>query len=283
MQRPVFLSRQTTTNRMILPRLGRDIQLATNTNLILAAPLEHMDAAEATGLDVARMIYRIGRGYHLYKAHAANHVKGGLMVLDTDGYTGGGPASALVGEILFECDKRGYNGIVLDIGRSPVSMLQYLTAYLASETQKRSLRFFVPESLHSAGENAVVLIPTALSGGTLTGHIGEAADKYGISRIALEIERVRMDFTLPAANGSGKELSAYELDALIEQHKTQSFFSKDLYAYYFNYRDKKGTHFVLYDNGASIKRKLQAAGSAGVENAFLFYPHVADIIDKIIT
>jgi len=242
-----------------------------------------MDAAEATGLDVARMIYRIGRGYHLYKAHAYNHVKGGLMVVDTDGYSGGGPVSALVGEILLECDKRGYKGIVLDTGRSPVNMLQYLASYLASEAQTRGLRCFVPESLHSVGGNAAVLIPTALSGGTLTGHIGEAADKYGISRIALEIERVRMDFTLPAVNGSGRELSADELDALIEQHKTQSFFSKDLVAYYFNYRDKKGTHFVLYDNGASIKRKLQAAGSAGVENAFLFYPHVADIIDKIIT
>lgn len=268
---------------MILPRLGRDVQLDNMTNLILAAPQEHIAAAEATGLDVARMIYRIGRGYHLYKAHASNHARGGLMVVDTDGYSGGGPASALIGEILFECEKRGYKGIVFDIGNAPVSMLQHLASYLAEEAQKRGIRLFVPEALHSAGENAVVLIPTALSGGTLTGHIGEAADKYGISRIALEIERVRMDFTLPAANGSGKELSAYELDALIEQHKTQSFFSKDLYAYYFNYRDKKGTHFVLYDNGASIKRKLQAAGSAGVENAFLFYPHVADIIDKIIT
>jgi hypothetical protein len=108
-------------------------------------------------------------------------------------------------------------------------------------------------------------------------------NKYGVQRIALEIERVRMDFTLPSVNGTGKELSAYELDALIEQHKTQSFFSKDLYAFYFNYREKKGTHFVLYDNGVSIKRKLQAAGNIGVEHAFLFYPHVNDIIDKIIT
>jgi spore germination protein YaaH len=121
-----------------------------------------------------------------------------------------------------------------------------------------------------------------LSGGTLSGHISDAIAKYGNSRVALEIERVRMDFSLPATQGTGKELTAEDVQSLIEQYNPQSFLSKDLCAYYFTYHDKKGTHFVLYDNGASIKRKLSVAAKMNIEDAFIFYPHVTDIIDKIV-
>ena len=139
-----------------------------------------------------------------------------------------------------------------------------------------------PESLAAASSHTVVLLPTALSGGTLSGHIGDALEKYGPGRLALEIERVRMDFALPAVTGTGQDLSAVELQALIDQYKPNSFLSKELCANYFTYRDKKGTHFVLYDNAASIRRKLAVAASLGVDSALMFYPHVADIIDKIL-
>jgi len=259
--------------------------LDNTTNIILVAPTEFIEAAaEAaalTGYIVAHMIYRIGRGYHLYRAQGAEIVKGGLMVVDTDGFTGGGPSSALVAEIIGECEKNNLTGIVLDTGGKSTHQLMSLTAHLASDAVSHGLKLYVSEPLASASEHAIVLIPTALSGGTLSDHIGDALKKYGTGRVALEIERVRMDFSLPAVTGTGKELTAEELQALIEQYHAQSFLSKDLCAYYFTYRDKKGTRFVLYDNAASIKRKIAVASKLGIESAFIFYPHVEDIIDKI--
>lgn len=251
------------------------------TNIILAAPLESVDAAARTGYPVAHMIYRIGRGYHLYRAQGTEHARGGMMVVDTDGLTGGGPSSALVMEILGECEKKGFTGIVIDSGGRSTNALTALAAQLASGGAGRGLKVFVPEALAGAGERVAVLVPTALSGGTLSDHIGDALKKYGAGRVALEIERVRMDFTLPAVTGAGKELTAEELQSLMEQHHAQSFLSKELCAYYFTYRDKKGTRFVLYDNAASIRRKLAVASRFDIEYAFIFYPHVADIIDKL--
>jgi urease gamma subunit len=93
-----------------------------------------------------------------------------------------------------------------------------LIGRLASDAASRGLKLYVPEALSEISAQTVVLLPTALSGGTLADHIGDALQKYGTGRVALEIERVRMDFSLPAVTGTGKELSAEELQALVEQH-----------------------------------------------------------------
>lgn len=252
------------------------------TNLILAAPPESIRQAAATHLPVAHMIYRIGRGYHLFRAQNAAIAPGGLMVLDTDGYTGGGPMASLVTEILNECEKYVYSGVVLDIGSDASRPLSAMVGHLGIECAKHGLELFVQQPLSEASAGAIVLLPSALSGGTLHDHIADALKQYGEGRVALEVERIRMDFTLPASSGTGRALSAADLQALMEQYRTQSFLSKDLCAYYFTYRDKKGTHFVLYDNAASIKRKLQVASSMGIKHAFVYYPHVADIIGEIL-
>ncbi len=251
------------------------------TNIIIAAPPEFIEAASRSGFAVAYMIYRIGRGHHLFRAQGISRIKGGLMVLDTDGYIGGGPSSALIMEILGECEKNNFTGIVLDTGGKAAMPLMLLAGHLAAELKKHGLKLYIHEVLSGASDLTVVLIPTALSGGTLSGHIGDATAKYGTGRVALEIERVRMDFTLPAKTGTGTELTADELKNLMDEYHPQSFLSKDLCAYYFTYHDKKGTHFVLYDNDTSIRRKLTAAGKLGIEDAFVFYPHVSDIIDRL--
>lgn len=253
----------------------------TSSTLYVAAPPEHIAAAAQTGLTVAHMMYRIGRGYHLYRARGAEHRGGGLMVVDTGGFTGGGPTSALVSEIIGECEKRGFAGIVLDTGGRASAPTIALTAGLASEADARGLKVYVPESLADTSAQAVVLLPTALSGGTLTEHIVDAQKKYGADRVALEIERVRMDFSLPAANGTGKELTEEEFQELLQKHRAQSFFSKDLCAYYFIYQDKKSMRVVLFDNAASIRRKLSVGLKLGVREAFVFYPQVADIIEDL--
>ena len=133
--------------------------------IILAAPPESIPAADRTGLHVAQMSYRIGRGYHLFRAEAARITGGGLMVLDTDGYTGGGPAFALLAEILGECHRRSFEGIVLDIGSASAKPLFPLAGELAGAAKKDGLDLYVPENMAASSRDATVLLPTALSGG----------------------------------------------------------------------------------------------------------------------
>ena len=254
----------------------------TVKQLFLAAPQEYIDAAAQTGCTVANMIYRIGRGYHLYRAQGTDQIRGGVMVVDTDGYVGGGPQNALVSEIIGECEKKGFSGIVLDTAGRSLPYFMSLAVRLGNAAEGLGVKTYVPEALAAAGGQTVVLLPTALSGGTLADHIGDALTRYGPGRVALEIERVRMDFSLPAVTGTGKELTEEELQGLVDRYRPSSFLSRELCAWYFTYRDKKGTRFVLYDNAASIRRKLSVAAKLGVETAFMFFPQVADIIDKIL-
>ena len=162
--------------------------------IYLVAPPESVSAAAATGFKVAHMIYRIGRGYHLFRSERARVSSGGLLVVDTGGYTGGGPSSALIAEIIGECHRRGFDGIILDVGNAPARPLFPLAGELGSAAKKNGLRLYVPAKMADSSAEAIVLLPTALSGGTLQEHIVTALGKYGVGRVALEIERVRMDF-----------------------------------------------------------------------------------------
>ncbi|UOO38690.1 hypothetical protein IZU99_05450 [Oscillospiraceae bacterium CM] len=253
-----------------------------NTNIFIAAPPEFIESAGRSGLTVAHMIYRIGRGYRLYRAQGAEVKNGGVMVLDTDGFTGGGPVSELVAEILTECARHNFTGIVLETGDKAPPAAASLAVRLSAAAAEQSLTLYIQEALAPACPTGVVLIQSALSGGRLSDHLGDAVTRYGAHRVALEIERVKMDFLVPAVTGAGRALAPGEFEALLAEYKPQTFLSNDLCANYFTYRNKKGTHFVLFDTAASIRRKLAVAQRLGITTAFLYYPHVSDLLGKIL-
>lgn len=252
-----------------------------STGLILASTREYLDEAARTGLPLAHMIYKIGRGYRLFRAGGARRYPGGLMVLDISGYSGGGPLSNLIEEIYEECRDAGFTGAVLAPGAKVTQGQAALASRLARLWEERGLGLVVPESLSESAPGAHVLIQTALSGGNLARHIERAVEKYGPEKVALEVERVRMDFAVPAKTGTGQVLSQEELDALLEAHRPRVHYSEELAASYFIYRSRRRTHFVLFDNAATIRRKIVIARRFGVKAAFLFYPSVRDILDEI--
>ena len=254
--------------------------MAEGINIIVAAPPEFSAAAKRPGCAVGHMSYKIGRGFRLYRSRHAPVTDGGFMVLDTTEFIGGGPLAALVADVTDECRRRGFRGVVVDTESGSLSQLA-LSKTLAKMAAQRGLLYFVPESLAKSGENAIVKVSTALSGGTLKRHISDAQKKYGVRRVALEIERVCMDFTLPAHGGVGKELTKETLSELIDRHKSAPLFSSDLIVNYFTYRDNKDVHFVLFDNAKSIEKKLRYASRAEIEHAFLRYTSITDIYDNI--
>jgi hypothetical protein len=86
-----------------------------------------------------------------------------------------------------------------------------------------------------------------------------------------------MDFALPCPGGAGEELGAGRLGALLSG-APRAFFSEALCVNYFYRREGRSRRVTLFDDAESVRRKLALAEALGISRAFLYYPHVSDIL-----
>lgn len=247
------------------------------TKIILSAPPENYSEAGKYSDTIAHMAYQIGEDFHLYRASIPLSLKGGLMVLGDKTYKNSGDAEILIGEIVKECIYRGFDGVMLAFERAE-SPLHTLAAHLSARLSRQGGQLYLTEDYAGDSDWANIMVSTAISGGSLTARLRDAAAIYGKERMCLDIERIRMDFCLPSRDGSGENMSARELYALTKSHHPQPYFSQELCAYYFTFKDERGSHFVLYDDAGSIRKKIQLASRLGIPTAMLLYPEVADIL-----
>ena len=153
------------------------------------------------------------------------------------------------------------------------ALLEELEDYLAGQR----LALYVPEEYAKSVRRAAVLVSTALSGGSLELRLGEAAERFGRERTAAALQRAAEDFTLPALTGEGRMLFPGELERLRAERGQAVFFSPELCARYFTYTDGEGTpHFVLYDNGDTMARKLETARRAGLRQFAAAWPEIRE-------
>ena len=257
--------------------------MQTNLKLILAAPPDQARAAQRFGLPVAHTAYRVGGGPHLFRASIPVTLRGGLMAVDNTGFDGRGEAGPLCQEILRECMARGFDGILCDFEGRPLPVLAAAVKALGEACRKRGWPLYVPEAYGPCSDSALVLIPSALSGGSLQLRLQEAAERYGAGRVALAVERSAEDFFLPSPTGQGAPLTREELQKRMEALSPSVFFSNELCAHYFTYMSRQnGAHFVLFDDAGSIRKKLQVAGALGISSAVLAYPQVDDLLEEIL-
>lgn len=251
--------------------------------LILTVPPSQGRAALAFGAPVAHMAYRVGSGPHLFRANIPIAIRGGLMVIDDTGFDGLGEPSPFCQEVIRECSARTFNGIVCDFEPRGFGILGKIIAELGELAHKRGWPLYVTEPYARFSDKSKVLIPTALSGGSLRQRLQEAAEQYGPGRVALAIERVRQDFFLPSPSGQGTPITQEELTRRIEALSPSIFFSAELCAYYFTYMSpQNGAHFILFDDAASIHKKLHVAQSLGITDALVPYPQVEDLLPEIL-
>ena len=200
-----------------------------------------------------------------------------MMLGEGEGTHAGGNPEALTADIMRECLHRGFSGVILAFSRTSPA-LHALAAALAGRLRLSGGELYLPEAYADDSDWAKVLISTAISGGSLTGRLSEMVHHYGSERLCLEIERIRHDFCLPTESGTGVKLSAKSLASLMELHGAEPYFSQDLCAYYFTYQDELGSHFVLYDDAGSVRKKIFLGKKLGISNALLFYPETFDIL-----
>ena len=257
--------------------------MGTRMQLILAAPPEDVTAAQAHGLTLAHMAYRVGGGPHLFRSSQPNPPRGGLMYIDDGGFDGRGTPDAFCQEVVRECAARGFGGVICAFDRK-LPLLSAVVEQLGPMLVRQGRSFYVSEPYGRCTATGRVLIPTALSGGSLRQRLGEAVERYGAGRVALAVERTAADFFLPSPDGQGRPLTREELKARLEERSPSVFFSDELCARYFTYMNRQsGAHFVLFDDAGSIRKKLRLAEALGIDRALLCYPEVSDLMGDILT
>lgn len=250
--------------------------------LYLAVRPEEVRSAQSFSLPLAHAAYRIGTGSSLLSRNLLLQTQGGLLVLsDRDAPPLPAP-EALSAALLRECSRRTYSGIVLDLEGPFREDLGQLAAVLTRTGARSRRRVYVPEPYAPAAPGAAVMINTAISGGNFEEHLRQCCGQYGgAQNIALDIQRLRMDFPLPAPSGQGTPLTAEALTARLEANRPAVFFSQDLCARYFTCTQDGTAHFLLFDDAGTIRQKLRLGRQLGISAAFFQWPEIQDIASDL--
>ena len=248
---------------------------------IITLPPRQLPALQSWRVTPAHLAYRLGPGPHLFRADSTALPKGGLMVADDREFTGLGPTGPVCQEIARECQVRGFSGAVLDFEKR-LPPLEQIAAWLDEQFARRGWTLLVPEPYGKAAPHARVMIPSALSGGSLQKRLEEALERFGESRVALALEKRAEDFFLPSPTGGGQPLTDRELEELKQRLSPSVFFSGELCARYFTYMSREsGAHFVLFDDGDTLRHKVEVARGLGIHTFLAPWaeagPHAARI------
>ena len=243
---------------------------------LIFAPPHLLGELRGRPVTVCHLAYRMGEGPHLLAAGLPAALRGGLMAV-TGPIPAGGQTGSFLREIMGECRARGFSGVVLDPEGEPTPFFSQLLRELEDSLAARDLALYVPEEYGESVQRAGVLIPTALSGGSLELRLRQAAERFGRERTAAALQRASEDFALPALNGCGRALSPGELEKLRAERGQAVFFSPELCARYFTYTDGEGRpHFVLFDDGETMARKAETARRAGLGQLAAAWPEIRD-------
>lgn len=254
--------------------------MTKDTFLITILP-QQLRSLQGWNVTPAHLAYRIGRGPHLFRAGSTTPPKGGVMVLDNRGFDGLGAISPFCQELVRECQSRGFSGAVLDFeGRLPP--LEQIAAQLNDQFAHREWTLYVPEAYGAVAPQSKVMIPSALSGGSLAARLEEAGERFGRDRVALALQKVAEDFFLPSPSGSGIPLTREALEQQLTRLHPSVFFSHELCARYYTYMSREtGAHFVLFDDGDTLRRKVEVAKKAGISTFLAPWAEVEEHAEQL--
>ncbi len=229
---------------------------------LLAAPGDPPLPA-AQNLYPAWLAYQMTPQLRLMRLQHTQSLHGGVMVVSFGDPPSSGNLSACLHSLMQECTSHRFQGIFLDAD-IPSSSLPELVRLLSRELSRRGVTLFLPEFLGELDPHSRVMIPSALSGGSLALRISDAVEKYGADRVVLAAECCMEDFTLPAPSGCGTSLTRNELAALTGAIRPRTHFSRPLCAHYFTYCRDNSTHLVLFDDLDTLMEKIACARRCGV-------------------
>lgn len=256
------------------------MEYINNLKLTVCAHPADTHAAEAAGLPLCHLAYRIGRDGHLYRSGLGITVRGGLLGISDIGLADGTEYSdALPRELRRECDIRGFEGVFCDFEGSADEFRTRFAYEAGIYFAEQGLKLYLPERFAAAAHQAHLLIPSAVVGATCDEVYRRAVLRYGSDRCALVYEPLCADFVMPAPCGEQKNLTRAELAGLMAREHAVGYMSQELCARYFTYRDGDGrSRFVLFDDTRTMQRKLSLAEKCGFKEAFISWPDYSELV-----
>lgn len=250
--------------------------------IYLAVTPEASQEAQTHCRNLAHVAYRIGPGSVLLRGGLLLRTQGGLLsVSDHEAPFIDSPES-LRDAVLRECGRRSYGGVLLDFEEAPRRDRRAFVSALAPALSASRRTLYLPEAYAESAPGATVLLCTAVSGGSFSQYLQESVTRSGgAGQLALDVQRLRMDFRLPARTGEGEPLTGEALAELMEREAPPVFFSQDLCARYFTYTRDGETHFVLFDDADTLNQKLRLGAGMGFGAAFFMWPEVRDIAARL--
>ena len=247
--------------------------------LYLATTPDRLDTARQYTRHLVHVACRIGEGGHLFSRPLPPRLRGGLLALSDKNAPPLPQPMPLCRELLYLCTQRRFSGVVLDFEQPYRNDLSMLCRQLERTLLPAGYRLFVPESYAAATSHATILLCTAISGGKLEERIAEAATQFSPQRLALDLQRLAMEFPLPCPTGNGTPLSLNELRQKMAGRPV--FFSSELCARYFTRTENGVTTFTLFDDGDTMARKLSLAEDIGIKEALLMLPETEDLLAEL--
>lgn len=257
--------------------------MSDQTRLIIAAPPDTIRDATSYALPVAHMAYRIGPNLQLLRANMSINLRAGLMAIGCVAPPKQGDVISFCRQVIRECSMRNFDGIILDFEGPSHPLLEQIIDKMSSIVTPRGWPLFVPEQYASAAAQGKIMISSALSGGSLQQRISDAVARFGAQRIALCVQRVAEDFTLPAPSGCGTPIDPKKLKQQIQTRGANVHFSTELCAHYFTYMSQGNAHFVLFDTANSLRKKVQIAKTFGLYACIFAWPEISNEIDAILS
>lgn len=247
--------------------------------LYLAITPKEAQQLSDCSLPRVHIAYAVDDGGMLTRSTPPEKMHGGLMGLSDRCSKPLPRTDALLRTIVSECAARQFAGVFADFESSPfpdrITFLERLGTLLRSHGKV----LYAPQIFPVSSAN--VLISTAISGGSLREMLQSAQDRYGQKRIALDLQRLIMDFPLPCMSGQGRPMTLDELNTLRRRRDISAFYSRELGAQYFTHTVNGEAHFVLFDDAQTIRQKLALGEKLGIETAFLMYPEVRDLLPQL--
>lgn len=250
--------------------------------MLVLIPPHRLGELRGRGAVPCHLAYCVGPGPHLLRTGLPAALRGGVMAVAAQGDLLGEGTDAFCREVLRECAVRNFRGVLCDWEQPAAPFWCRLVQDMEDALLSRGLALYVPEECGACTRQAGVLISTAICAGSLALRMREAAERFGPHRLTAALQRSAEDLTLPAPEGVGKTLSARELEELLHRTGAVVYFSPELCARYFTYGDEKGrTHFVLFDDGDTMARKVETARGAGVRRFLAAWPEIWDIAPRL--
>ena len=237
--------------------------------------------ARAAGIHnrFAHVAYQVGADSRLLRQNLLLNTRGGLLSLGDGDCPPIASPDRLCQEIRRECAARNYSGVAADFEGPVTADRAAFLSMLQTVLKPDGRVVYIPEAYAAMVSEAIVIVCTALSGGQFRQRVEEAVNRFG--RVALDVERLAMDFTVPAPDGMGTPLGAAGLRSLLQEREPAVFFSDELCARYITYTQNGVGHFVVFDDAETLRQKLRVGRELGCAAAFLVFPEVEDLLEEL--